>query len=60
MTHDALDIAFRAPWGWPQWDAESDGEVLTTGCASRHLPPCFGASKSTVHRRFTIWSDAGL
>ncbi|GAA4996321.1 hypothetical protein GCM10023205_81910 [Yinghuangia aomiensis] len=34
--------------------------VLTTGCAWRHLPPCFGASKSTVHRRFTIWSDAGL
>ncbi|MGW0662181.1 IS5 family transposase [Streptodolium elevatio] len=34
--------------------------VLTSGCAWRHLPPCFGASKSTVHRRFTIWSESGL
>ncbi|MFC8453695.1 IS5 family transposase [Kitasatospora sp. NPDC057223] len=34
--------------------------VLTTGCAWRHLPPCFGVSKSTVHRRFTIWSKDGL
>ncbi|MEY9949238.1 hypothetical protein [Kitasatospora sp. GAS1066B] len=25
-----------------------------------HLPPCFGLSKSTVHRRFTIWTRAGL
>ncbi|MET9619067.1 transposase, partial [Kitasatospora indigofera] len=33
--------------------------VLTTGCAWRHLPPCFGVSKSTVHRRFTIWSKDG-
>ncbi|MEV7004433.1 transposase [Streptomyces sp. NPDC093982] len=24
------------------------------------LPPCFGASKSTVHRRFAIWSRAGV
>jgi transposase len=34
--------------------------VLTSGCAWRHLPPCFGASKSTVHRRFLIWSRAGV
>jgi transposase len=34
--------------------------VLTTGCAWRHLPPCFGLSKSTVHRRFTIWTRDGL
>ncbi|GGU93950.1 hypothetical protein GCM10010182_07260 [Actinomadura cremea] len=34
--------------------------VLTSGCAWRSLPPCFGASKSTVHRRFTIWSRAGV
>ncbi|WP_242609024.1 IS5 family transposase [Actinomadura formosensis] len=34
--------------------------VLTSGCAWRHLPPCFGASKSTVHRRFTLWSRAGV
>lgn len=34
--------------------------VLVSGCAWRALPPCFGASKSTVHRRFLIWSRAGL
>ncbi|MFJ1709710.1 transposase [Kitasatospora sp. NPDC088346] len=34
--------------------------VLRTGCAWRHLPPCFGLSKSTVHRRFTIWTRDGL
>jgi transposase len=34
--------------------------VLTTGCAWRHLPPCFGLSKSTVHRRFTLWTRDGL
>ncbi|WP_233510482.1 IS5 family transposase [Actinomadura craniellae] len=34
--------------------------VLVSGWAWRHLPPCFGASKSTVHRRFLIWSRAGV
>ncbi len=34
--------------------------VLVSGCAWRALPPCFGASKSTVHRRFLIWSRAGV
>ncbi|OQD56200.1 IS5 family transposase [Streptomyces phaeoluteigriseus] len=34
--------------------------VLVSGCAWRALPPCFGASKSTVHRRFAIWSRAGV
>ncbi|MEU2791207.1 IS5 family transposase [Streptomyces sp. NPDC007100] len=34
--------------------------VLVTGCAWRHLPPCFGISKSTAHRRFLIWSRAGV
>jgi transposase len=34
--------------------------VLTSGCAWRHLPPCFGISKSTAHRRFVIWSRAGV
>ncbi|MEV6803495.1 transposase [Streptomyces sp. NPDC051132] len=29
---------------------------LISGCAWRALPPCFGAPKSTVHRRFVIWS----
>lgn len=34
--------------------------VLVSGCAWRAPPPCFGASKSTVHRRFVIWSRAGV
>lgn len=34
--------------------------VLVSGCARRSLPPCFGVSKSTVHRRFLIWSRAGV
>ncbi|WP_374197572.1 IS5 family transposase [Micromonospora sp. RL09-050-HVF-A] len=34
--------------------------VLTTGCAWRHLPPGFGVSRATVHRRFTAWTAAGL
>ncbi|WP_437114329.1 transposase [Streptomyces griseoviridis] len=47
--------------------ADIDGEavfaaivhVLVSGCAWRALPPCFGASRSTVHRRFAMWSRAG-
>ncbi|MFG3107182.1 transposase [Streptomyces tendae] len=27
--------------------------MLTRGCAWRHLPPTFGTSPATVHRRFT-------
>jgi transposase len=34
--------------------------VLVSGCAWRALPPCFGISKSTAHRRFLIWSKAGV
>jgi transposase len=34
--------------------------VLVSGCAWRALPPCFGATKSTMHRRFVIWSRAGV
>lgn len=30
--------------------------VLVSGCAWRALPPCFGISKSTAHRRFVIRS----
>lgn len=32
--------------------------VATTGCAWRQLPPIFGASWQTVHRRFAEWSAA--
>ncbi|MET9532561.1 transposase [Streptomyces sp. NPDC006649] len=34
--------------------------VLTSGCAWRHLPEKFGLSPATAHRRFTVWSEAGL
>ncbi|WP_405784426.1 IS5 family transposase [Streptomyces sp. NBC_00859] len=34
--------------------------VLVSGCSWRALPPCFGVSKSTVHRCFMIWSRAGV
>ncbi|MFJ4809003.1 IS5 family transposase [Streptomyces longwoodensis] len=32
--------------------------VATSGCTWRQLPPVFGASWQTVHRRFTDWSRA--
>ncbi|MFE7394215.1 IS5 family transposase [Streptomyces sp. NPDC057582] len=32
----------------------------TSGCAWRHLPPTFGTSPATAHRRFTLWTEAGL
>lgn len=34
--------------------------VAASGCAWRHLPPVFGASGPTAHRRFTEWSRAGV
>jgi transposase len=34
--------------------------VLTSGCAWRHLPPSFGVTVPTAHRRFTEWTSAGL
>ncbi len=34
--------------------------VLTSGCAWRHLPPTFGVSPATAHRRFSEWTRAGL
>jgi transposase len=34
--------------------------VLTSGCAWRHLPPSFGVTVPTAHRRFTDWTQAGL
>ncbi|MFF1325055.1 IS5 family transposase [Streptomyces chartreusis] len=34
--------------------------ALTTSCAWRRLPPCFGVSPATAHRRFTAWTRAGL
>lgn len=34
--------------------------VLTSGCAWRDLPPSFGVTVPTAHRRFQQWTDAGL
>src|SRR6476661_5503602 len=34
--------------------------VLTSGCAWRHLPPSFGVTVPTAHRRFTTWAAAGV
>ncbi|WP_369242105.1 transposase [Streptomyces sp. R21] len=34
--------------------------ALTSGYAWRHLPPTFGTSPATAHRRFTVWTEAGL
>jgi transposase len=34
--------------------------VLTSGCAWRHLPPNFGVTVPTAHRRFTEWTQAGM
>jgi transposase len=34
--------------------------VLTSGCAWRYLPPSFGVTVPTAHRRFTEWTKAGV
>ncbi|MDE1675553.1 IS5 family transposase, partial [Nocardia gipuzkoensis] len=34
--------------------------VLTSGCAWRMLPSAFGVTVPTAHRRFTVWTEAGL
>lgn len=34
--------------------------VLTSGCAWRYLPPSFGITVPTAHRRFIEWTQAGL
>lgn len=41
-------------------DREAADPALVSGCGCRQLPPCFGISKSTTHRRFLIWSRAGV
>ncbi|ELB86450.1 transposase orfA for insertion sequence element [Rhodococcus wratislaviensis IFP 2016] len=33
--------------------------VLTSGCAWRHLPPSFGVTVPTAHRRFSAWVRDG-
>lgn len=34
--------------------------VLTSGCAWRCLPPSFGVTVPTAHRRFSDWTKTGL
>ncbi|MEU1276357.1 transposase [Streptomyces sp. NPDC005799] len=33
--------------------------VLSSGYAWRHLPPTFGVSPATAHRRFSAWTKGG-
>ena len=34
--------------------------VLSSGCSWRQVPPIFGVSVPTAHRRFQEWARAGL
>ncbi|WP_164248250.1 transposase [Streptomyces sp. S4.7] len=34
--------------------------ILTSGCAWRYLPEPFSVSPATAHRRFSVWTEAGL
>ncbi|MFE5815376.1 transposase [Streptomyces sp. NPDC056479] len=34
--------------------------MLTSGCAWRYLPPTFGVSPATAHRRFSVWTASGV
>lgn len=34
--------------------------IPTSGCAWRYLPESFGVSPATAHRRFSVWTEAGL
>lgn len=34
--------------------------VVTSGCVWRMLPPSFGVTVPTAHRRFSEWTTAGL
>ncbi|WP_374215340.1 transposase [Streptomyces sp. NEAU-Y11] len=35
-------------------------QTLASGCVGPHLPPTFGTSPAAAHRRFTVWTEAGL
>ncbi|MFF1744086.1 transposase [Streptomyces mirabilis] len=43
---------------WPRTFSSPCRAVAMSGCTWRQLPPAFGASWQTVHRRFTGWSKA--
>ncbi|MEU7526700.1 transposase [Saccharothrix sp. NPDC042600] len=34
--------------------------VLVSGCSWREVPPVFGISRATAHRRFVHWTEAGV
>lgn len=34
--------------------------VLVSGCSWHQLPPVFGISRATAHRRFTKWTEEGV
>ncbi|MBO1414065.1 transposase [Streptomyces sp. FH025] len=63
FQHVVPDAPVRPQGGGRQ--RAGDREVLaaivfaaSTGCSWRQLPPVFGASWQTVHRRFTEWTAA--
>jgi transposase len=67
VDREAADPAVEgAAAGWRDPDTPDETlfaaivHVLVSGCAWRALPPCFGISKSTAHRRFVMWSRAGV
>ncbi|MGK5638960.1 transposase, partial [Streptomyces sp. URMC 126] len=66
LAKEAIPPTPKRPQGGGQRRLD-DREVLAaivfvagSGCSWRRLPPVFGASWQTVHRRFTEWSAAGL
>ncbi|MBZ4319878.1 transposase [Streptomyces sp. SCA2-4] len=66
LAKEAIPPTPKRPQGGGQRRVD-DREVLAaivfvagSGCSWRRLPPVFGASWQTVHRRFTEWSAAGL
>ncbi len=66
LAKEAIPPTPKRPQGGGQRRAD-DREVLAaivfvagSGCSWRRLPPVFGASWQTVHRRFTEWTAAGL
>lgn len=66
LVRRAIPDAPKRPQGGGRPRAD-DREVLAaiaflagSGCSWRQLPPVFGVSWQTAHRRFTEWTGAGL
>jgi hypothetical protein len=49
MVRDVLDIASRAPWGWPQWNADDpEGEDVRAASIGQ-LSVVYFANRSSRH-----------